>query len=119
MTSVPVSPELLYCSTCSLSVGHFDSKFQGTLCLSSPYLHFILSHQGFSKGYFLKKQRIEPKSKSNFSVSSLSPLYYIWAIKSVDLFVNLFFWAPKSLQMVTAAMKLKDAYSLEGKLWPT
>ena len=28
----------------------------------------------------------------------------------------LFFWAPKSLQMVTAAMKLKDAYSLEGKV---
>ena len=26
------------------------------------------------------------------------------------------FWAPKSLQMVIAAMKLKDAYSLEGKL---
>ena len=30
-----------------------------------------------------------------------------------------FFWAPKSLQMVIAAMKLKDAYSLEVKLWPT
>ena len=29
---------------------------------------------------------------------------------------TLFFWAPKSLQMVTAAMKLKDASSLEGKL---
>ena len=29
------------------------------------------------------------------------------------------FWAPKSLQMVTAAMKLKDAYSLEGKLRPS
>ena len=29
------------------------------------------------------------------------------------------FWSPKSLQMVIAAMKLKDAYSLEGKLWPT
>ena len=28
-------------------------------------------------------------------------------------------WAPKSLQMVIAAMKLKDTYSLEGKLWPT
>ena len=28
-------------------------------------------------------------------------------------------WAPKSLQMVTAAMKLKDTYSLEGKLCPT
>ena len=31
-----------------------------------------------------------------------------------------FIWgAPKSLQMVTAARKLKDAYSLDGKLWPT
>ena len=29
---------------------------------------------------------------------------------------TLFFWAPKSLQMVIAAMKLKDTYSLEGKL---
>ena len=29
---------------------------------------------------------------------------------------KLSFWAPKSLQIVTAAMKLKDAYSLEGKL---
>ena len=32
---------------------------------------------------------------------------------------TLFFWAPKSLQLVTAAMKLKGAYSLEEKLWPT
>ena len=30
--------------------------------------------------------------------------------------LTLFFWAPKSLQMLIAAMKLKDAYSLEGKL---
>ena len=30
--------------------------------------------------------------------------------------LTLFFWAPKSLKMVTAAMKLKDAYSLERKL---
>ena len=29
------------------------------------------------------------------------------------------FWVPKSLQMVTEAMKLKDAYSLKGKLSPT
>ena len=30
--------------------------------------------------------------------------------------LTLLFWAPKSLKMMTAAMKLKDAYSLEGKL---
>ena len=34
-------------------------------------------------------------------------------VKTVSDFM---FWAPKSLQMVIAAMKLKDAYSLEGKL---
>ena len=33
--------------------------------------------------------------------------------------VSDFSWAPKSLQMVTAAMKLKDPYSLKEKLWPT
>ena len=32
---------------------------------------------------------------------------------------NFIFGAPKSLQMLIAAMKLKDAYSLEGRLWPT
>ena len=32
---------------------------------------------------------------------------------------TLFSWAPKSLQMVTAAMKIKDAWSLEEKLWQT
>ena len=44
-----------------------------------------------------------------------------WEIdgETVETVSTLFFWAPKSLQMVTAAMKLKDTYSLEEKLWPT
>ena len=44
-----------------------------------------------------------------------------WKIdgETVETVAGSFFWAPKSLQMVTAAMKLKDASSLEGKLWPT
>ena len=42
-----------------------------------------------------------------------------WEIdgETVETCQTLFFWAPKSLQMVTAAMKLKDTYSLEGKLY--
>ena len=41
-----------------------------------------------------------------------------WEIdgKTVETVSDLFLGAPESLQMVTAAMKLKDAYSLEGKL---
>ena len=37
----------------------------------------------------------------------------------VERVSELFFWAPKSLQVVIAAMKLKDTYSLEGMLWST
>ena len=39
--------------------------------------------------------------------------------ETVETVSDFIFWAPKSLQMVTAAMKLKDAYSLEEKLRPT
>ena len=44
-----------------------------------------------------------------------------WQIEgdTMEQWQTLFFGAPKSLQMVTAAMKLKDVFSLEGKLWPT
>ena len=44
-----------------------------------------------------------------------------WEIdgETVETVSDFILGAPKSLQMVTTAMKLKDAYSLERKLWPT
>ena len=39
--------------------------------------------------------------------------------ETVETVADFIFWAPKSLQMVIAAMKLKDANSLEGNIWPT
>ena len=44
-----------------------------------------------------------------------------WEIdgETVETVSNFIFLGSKSLQMVIAAMKLRDAYSLEGKLWPT
>ena len=44
-----------------------------------------------------------------------------WEIdgETVETVSDFIFWAPKSLQMVTAAVKLKDTYTLEGKLRPT
>ena len=44
-----------------------------------------------------------------------------WQIdgETMEIVADFLFWAPKSLQMVTAGMKLKDACSLEEKLWPT
>ena len=45
----------------------------------------------------------------------------LWEIdgETVETVSDFIFWGSKITQMVTAAMKLKDAYSLEGKLWPT
>ena len=45
----------------------------------------------------------------------------LWEIdgETVETVTDFIFWSPISLQMVTAAMKLKDTYSLEGKLGPT
>ena len=43
-----------------------------------------------------------------------------WQIDGETMETEILFWgAPKSLQLVTAAMKLKDTCSLEEKLWPT
>ena len=45
----------------------------------------------------------------------------LWEIdgETVETLSDFILGTPKSLQMVIAAMKLKDVYSLEGKLWPT
>ena len=50
-----------------------------------------------------------------------SSLITSWEIdgETVETVADFFGGAPKSLQVVIVAMKLKDAYSLEGKLWPT
>ena len=43
-----------------------------------------------------------------------------WQIngETVEILTDFIFWTPKSVQMMTAAMKLKDTCSLEEKLWP-
>ena len=55
--------------------------------------------------------------KTNIMTSSPITTWQIHG-ETMETVTDFIFWAPKSLQMVTAAMKLKDAYSLEGKLLP-
>ena len=55
--------------------------------------------------------------KTNIMASSPITSWQIDA-KTMQQWETLFFWTPKSLQMVIAAMELKDACSLEEKLWP-
>ena len=49
----------------------------------------------------------------------LSRVFSNTTVQKHQFFGSQLSWAPKSLQVVIAAMKLKDAYSLEGKSWPT
>ena len=60
---------------------------------------------------WLKAQHSKTKIMASCPITS-------WEIdgERVETGADFIFWAPKSLQMVNAAMKLKDAYSLEGKL---
>ena len=72
---------------------------------------------------FLMKVKVESEkiglklSIQKTKIMASTPIIW-WEIDGEQC-QTLFFWAQKSLQMVTVAIKLKDAYSLEGKLWPT
>ena len=74
------------------------------------------------KSLLIKVKEESEKAGLKFNIQKMkvmasSPITS-WEIdrETVEIVSNFDFWAPKSLQMVTAAMKLKDAYSLEGKL---
>ena len=71
----------------------------------------------------VKKEREKVSLKLNIQKTKIMASGPItsWQIdgERVETVADLFFWAPKSLQMVTAAMKLKDACFLEGRLGPS
>ena len=68
----------------------------------------------------VKKEREKVGLKLNIQKTKIMASGPItsWEIdgETVETVSDFIFWAPKSLQMVIAVMKLKDAYSLEGKL---
>ena len=71
----------------------------------------------------MKEEREKVGLNLNFQKTEImasSPITS-WQIdgETVETVTDFIFGAPKSLQMVTAAMKLKDAYTLGEKLWPT
>ena len=68
----------------------------------------------------VKEERVKVGLKLNIQKTKIMASGPItsWEIdgQTVETCQTLFFWTPKSLQMVTATMKLKGTYSLEGKL---
>ena len=77
-----------------------------------------------TKEPFDESEREEWKAGLNLSVQKIKIMasgpITSWHIdgETMETVTDFIFLGSQSLQMVTAAMKLKDAYSLEGKLWP-
>ena len=77
------------------------------------------------KSLLMKVQEESEKAGLKFNIQKTkimaSSSITSWEIdgETVESVSDFIFWGSKTLQMVTAAMKLKDAYSLEGKVWPT
>ena len=71
------------------------------------------------KDLLIRVKEETKKASLRFSIQKMKIMASIPLLHRKQMgkqWLTLFFWAPKSLQMVIAAMKLKDAYSLEGKL---
>ena len=77
------------------------------------------------KSHSMKVEEESEKAGLKFNIQKTKIMASIpiasWQIdgETMETVRDYFGGAPKSLQMVTAVMKLKDACSLEGKLWPT
>ena len=74
------------------------------------------------KNFLMKVKEESEKAGLNLNIQKLRSRHLVPSLHGKSMgkqWQTSFSWAPKSLQMVTAAMKLKDAYSLEEKLWPT
>ena len=93
-------------------ISHLRYADDTTLMAESEELKSLLMKvKEESENFGLKLNIQETKIMASGPITS-------WEIdgETVETVADFIFWAPKSLQMVTAAMKLKDAYSLEGKL---
>ena len=97
-----------------------ESRLPGEISVTTDDTTFIAESEEL-KSLLVKVKEESEKAGLKLNIQktkimAFSPIIS-WQIdgKTVEQ-TDFIFWAPKSLQMVTAAMKLKDAFSLEGKL---
>ena len=86
-------------------------------CLKAAYLPCLHSLRCTSQPCTWEREEMLKLNIQKTKIMASGPITS-WEIdgETGETVSDFIFWAPKSLQMVTAAMKLKDAYSLEGKL---
>ena len=90
----------------------------------TPPFAFLAESKEELKSLLMKVKEESEKTGLNFNIQKTKimvsgPITSRQVDGEMKQWETLFFWTPKSLLMVTAALKLKDACSLEEKLWPT
>ena len=99
----------------SSNINNLRYADETTLMAESEELKsFLMKVKEESEKVGLKLNILKTKIMASSPITS-------WQIggETVETVADFIFFGSKSLQMVIAAMKLKDAYSLEAKLWPT
>ena len=77
---------------------------------------FMAESEEELKSLLMKVKEESEKVGLKLNIQKKTKIVASGPITSWQIWLTFIFWAPKSLQMVIATMKLKDAYSLEGKL---
>ena len=102
-----------------------ESRLLGEISITSDDATLMAESKEELKSLLMKVKEESEKAGLKFNIQKTkimasSPITS-WEIdgETMETWETLFSWTPKSLQMVTAAMKLKDACSLEEKLWQT
>ena len=125
----------VYCSPClfnlyaenimwnaSLMKHNLESKSPGEILTTSDDTTLMAESEEELKSLLMKWKEEHEKAGLKLNIQATKIMGYSpitsWEIDG-ETVLDFIFWAPKSLQMVTEAMKIKDAYSLEGQLWPT
>ena len=100
-----------------------ESRLLGEISITSDLITTVMAESVEElKSLLMKVEEESEKVGLKFNIQKTKIMasgpITSWEIdgETVEAVSDFIFWAPKSLQMVTTAMKLKDAYSLEGKL---
>ena len=103
-----------------------ESRLPGEISITSDIYHPYGRKQRGTKSHVMKVKEESEKAGLTVNIQKMKIMasgpITAWQTDGETMekqWQTLFPWAPKSLQMVTAVMKLKDACSLEGKLWQT
>ena len=110
---LPLSDSLVTANGMLMPVSNLEFQFLFLLSMESEeeVKSFLMKVKEESEKAGLKLNIQKTKIMASRPIPS-------WQIdgETIETVTDFIFWAPKSLQMVIAAMKLKDTYSLEGKL---